>query len=109
MNKSVDEDQATELRKLISEVEAKDDVKNPTNEERKQEPRRQIDILDLPPRKEIHSKKKSRVHFKLNRSVLRLIVVFLLVAAVIVGVIYLFENDLLQLALFPETISYNIS
>jgi len=109
MNKSVDEDQATELRKLISEVETKDDVKNPANEEQKQEPRRQIDVLDLPPRKEIHSKKKSRVHFKLNRSVLRLIVVFLLVVAVIVGVIYLFENDLLQLALFLETISYNIS
>src|SRR5699024_9784655 len=103
------ENQTTIQRKLISEFKAQDDVKNPTNEEQKQEPRRQIDVLDLPPRKEIHSKNKSRVHFKLNRSILRLFVVFLLVVAVIVGVIYLFENNLLQLALIAVTISYNIS
>lgn len=101
LNKSVDgeKDQATELRKLISEVETHD-VKKTANEERDRENDRPIDVLDLPPRKEVHSKNRSRMHLKLSNSILRLITVFIFVIAVIIGVIYLFENDLLEFTLF---------
>jgi len=105
MSNSVDEDQATELRKLISEVDIKAvQPKESIDKEKEQESYPQIDILNLPPRKEVHGKKKSRVHFKLSRSILRLIFVLLLAMAVIIGVIYLFENGLLEFTLKENTV-----
>lgn len=93
-----EKDQAAELRKLISEVDTHNDKMAPNEGENKEE-HQSIDILNLPPRKEVHNKKKSRIHIKMSRSILRLIVVLFLVAVVILGVMYLFKNNLLNLTL----------
>ena len=84
-----EQDQASELRKLINKVEVPDTEK--TREKKENE--REIDILNLPPRKEIHHSKKSKTRIKLNSPVLRLIFVIVLMMVVIAGAIYLFVND----------------
>jgi len=87
-----EQDQASELRKLINEVEVPDTEKA----RKKEKNEREIDILNLPPRKDVHHSKKSKTRMKLNSPVLRLIFVILLMIVVIAGTIYLFVNDGLE-------------
>ncbi len=54
---------------------------------------RKIDILNLPPRKEIHTKNK-RAKLKLSKPLLRLIFISLLVIAILIGALYLWDGEL---------------
>lgn len=96
MNSTIDEDQAEELRNLINKVEGQ--TRKQVSEQDDSE--RDIDILNLPPRKEIHGSSKIRINFKFSDPLLRLILVFLVVIGVIIGAVYLFNHDYLKLMAF---------
>lgn len=91
-------DQAAELRKLIGEVESNQKISNEeTNikvspEEKEQE----VDILNLPPRKEVHSGIKTPLKLKVSKSVVRLLFIVVIVLAIVVGVILLNEYDVID-------------
>jgi hypothetical protein len=94
--KSESNDQAKELRELLQEVNnhnveenkhSKDDEQNlfiddeAINQEEYEV--KTMDVLNLPPRKEVHSQKKNRTQFKLSRPFIRLTIVAVLLLMVI--------------------------
>lgn len=103
------DDQATELRKLFNEVQGKDtndlQMEKSTNNTFENvsvalsEPTRTIDILNLPPRKEVHDNKKRRTRLKVSRPFARLSIVIILLIVVTFAVYYLWSEELIQLSL----------
>lgn len=90
-------DQADELRKLLIEVQQNDDLpteqKSTTTE---QANHREIDILNLPPRKEVHSGKK-RTKLKISKPFKRLLVVMILLILLLAGAIYIWGAEWLEI------------
>lgn len=90
-----DIDQANELRQLLNEVEQGEQT-NKENKglvEEETASRREIDVLKLPPRKEIHTKNK-RAKLKVSKPFLRLLFITLFVIAILIGAFYLWEGEL---------------
>ncbi|MUK87244.1 hypothetical protein GMD78_02360 [Ornithinibacillus sp. L9] len=110
MNRTINdkEDQAEQLRTLFAEVEQQTDettkeaqevnettgVKEEdkaeetidelsTNNGSETTERESIDILNLPPRKEIHGDKKGKFHFKIGRPLIRLLIVCIIVIGLV--------------------------
>lgn len=83
-----EDEQANELRSLFYELEQ-------INEEEKSTVRdeTQIDVLNLPPRKEVHGK-NSRTKLKLSKPFLRLFIVIVIILFCIVLALYLGEGDI---------------
>lgn len=96
---SKQEDQAEELRKLLNEVESiKDPEMNKSIEsEEVQLEQREVDILNLPPRKEVHGNKKQHTHIKISLPFRRFILIIFLLIIILIGVYYLFGGDIPQL------------
>lgn len=92
-----DDDQANELRSLFNEVENADSNNTDASLANEDESSiRKIDILNLPPRKEIHTNNK-RAKLKLSKPFLRLIFISLLVIAILIGALYLWDGELTSL------------
>ncbi|MFC4557414.1 hypothetical protein ACFO3D_04225 [Virgibacillus kekensis] len=95
------EDQAEELRKLFNEVESQGEDNRPLiedteiKEEGKQD--RDVDILNLPPRKEVHGGKNTGTRFKVSRASLRLVTVIVILFLVIAGAYYLWGPELSEI------------
>ena len=89
-----DIDQANELRQLLNEVEQGEQTNKVDNEIIEETvSRREIDILKLPPRKEIHTQNK-RAKLKVSKPFLRLLFISLFVIAILIGAFYLWEGEL---------------
>ena len=89
-----DIDQANELRQLLHEVEQGEEMKEGNIEIIEETAsRREIDVLKLPPRKEIHTKNK-RAKLKVSKPFLRLLFISLFVIAILIGTFYLWEGEL---------------
>lgn len=97
MNTETDKqnDQAAELRKLISEVESTEASANYVSNKNENEIQN-VDILNLPPRKEVHHN-KTPMNLKVSKSVVRLLFVILLTLAVVLSIIYLNEYNVINL------------
>lgn len=103
------DDQAAELRKLFNEVqgistndlkeEQKPEAETKIESNESFESNRKIDILDLPPRKEVHSNSKNRTKLKMSRPFLRFSIFILILILVIFAVFYVWGNELIQLPL----------
>lgn len=90
------EDQAAELRKLFNEVQGNEDPSQKKAENIPQElsiSHENMDILNLPPRKAVHSKKGGRAHLKVSIPFLRLLVVIIVISGVVVGLYNLWGMD----------------
>jgi len=74
-----EQNQTDELKQLFEEIEM--GQSNPFNEYKNDEP--QIDVLDLPPRKEVHNQEQRLVRIPLNKSLVRFIVVILIIAVIL--------------------------
>ncbi|GAB3791757.1 hypothetical protein [Virgibacillus kimchii] len=85
------EDQAEELRRLVYDVEQEGEGKDEHDTDQEMETR-EIDILNLPPRKEVHGKKQGRVKLKTSTSFKRLLFV-IFVMMIILFIIYFFYSD----------------
>ncbi|WP_077326738.1 hypothetical protein [Virgibacillus siamensis] len=95
-----EDEQAKELKRLFNEVQNGESKAEKTDEVRPVRETgevREIDILNLPPRKEVHSNTKHRTTFKINGALLRLIIVILLLILVIAGMYYMWGNDVLEI------------
>ncbi|MFD2630713.1 hypothetical protein [Oceanobacillus kapialis] len=83
------EDQADELRKIFLELEHSDAPDPAEKEVYESHPREdEIDLLNLPPRKEIHNKSQKRAKLKFSRSLLRLTIVIVLILCILAGVYF---------------------
>ncbi|WP_404452875.1 hypothetical protein LG329_01780 [Virgibacillus necropolis] len=107
---TVREDQANELRKLFNEVQGNETSILPVeNTDEKIEDddyvsenasisgTRNIDILNLPPRREVHGNKKKRTQIKVSRPFVRLSVVIIAIIAIILAIYYVWGEELIQL------------
>ncbi|SHF57544.1 hypothetical protein [Ornithinibacillus halophilus] len=84
-------DQAEQLRALLSEVEENNQNESLlTEDDYKEEsyPTREVDILNLPPRSEIHTQKNGRVNLKLSRPFMRMVFVSLILLFVLIFAVY---------------------
>ncbi|MFD1039503.1 hypothetical protein ACFQ3N_14025 [Virgibacillus byunsanensis] len=93
------DDQANELRKLLNEVQQSE-----TTQEKKSSsyiadsvPTREVDILNLPTRKEVHNEKGKRTKIKVSRPYLRLYVVIILILSIVAIAYYLWEEEIVSL------------
>lgn len=98
------DDQAATLKKLVDEVEegaAPAAERAPDEQmENKQAGKmesRQVDILNLPPRKEVHSSGNKRTHVKISRPFIRLLIVIIVIIGILAGLYYVWGEELLNL------------
>lgn len=94
-NNDKEQDQADDLRELFLEA-----TNNPTVSEEEevseQVNHREIDILDLPPRKEVHGS-NGPMKMKLSKPLLRFIFISLLVITIIIVGLYFFDGEITDL------------
>lgn len=94
-------DQAEQLKQLFNEVQqgADQQVKetdlSTLDAEEFQDVK--IDILNLPPRKEVHSKYASRTRLKLNRPIVRLLSVMIILLIIIISVSFIWSDELMNM------------
>jgi hypothetical protein len=90
------EDQAEELRRLVYDVEhdREEESIHTAGEEKET---REIDILNLPPRKEVHGKKQNPVKLKTSTSFKRLLLVAVILIIVLWSIYFLYGDNLIQI------------
>lgn len=86
-------DQAKELKQLFEEVESNQGYQR----SKKEDEQIKIDILNLPPRKEVHNQKQFFLRINFNRAFMRFLFVIFLLAIIIYLLLYkntyiIFEN-----------------
>ena len=92
------DDQAAELRKLLDEVQQgerdiQEGGKIPQPDEQTEQ-ERAIDILNLPPRKEVHGNKKKNTHIKISVPLLRLLAVIVILLIIVIGAYYIYGEEI---------------
>lgn len=97
-----DDEQTDELKKLVDQVEKREDQSQPMktsylNEETTEiAATKEIDILNLPPRNEVHGNKKKHIHIKISAPLIRLLIVTLIILVVLGGLYYGWGIDVLD-------------
>lgn len=96
-------DQADELRKLFNEVQEESVQSAPVNKVESENEgseiehhERGVDILNLPPRSQVHSTSNKRTRVKLSRASQRLIIVVVIFLAFLGGAFYLWGQELME-------------
>ncbi|WP_010650719.1 hypothetical protein [Oceanobacillus massiliensis] len=96
MNSKLEEsnDQAEELRNLVEELEneREQDTADVNVESAETDERREVDILNLPPRKEIHSE-NTRMSLKISKPLSRFLSVILILIIIFIGAYYFLGNE----------------
>ncbi|MBP1969635.1 hypothetical protein J2Z83_001742 [Virgibacillus natechei] len=97
-NSSNQEDQATELRSLLNDVEqgGREKVNQSDKRTHSMEENQKVDILNLPPRKDVHSHNKKRTHLRIGNPLLRFIIVFIILLSVFIGAYYVWGEELIN-------------
>jgi hypothetical protein len=97
-NHNKERDQAEELRRLVYDVQSNQgenmEVDRPDNDLETEE--REIDILNLPPRKEVHGKNQHRVKLKTSNSLKRFLLVIIILMIVLGTIYYFYGEELIQ-------------
>ncbi|MBD1222639.1 hypothetical protein [Virgibacillus halodenitrificans] len=86
MDSNQSKDQAAELRKLVTDDEKSIDIAEEGNIE--DDETTKIDLLNLPPRKQVHTTKKS-TKVKVSSAFIRFIIVFLALTFLVLIAYYL--------------------
>lgn len=101
-NPKKESDQAKELRKLLSDVQQSESsnyttttTENDTHQTL--DNTKKIDVLNLPPRKEIHNGKSRHIKIKVTKPYIRLIVVVLLITFLFAGGFYMWGQELVNM------------
>lgn len=87
--------QATNLQELFNEVQQGEIRQSELNE--KQQPLQKVDILNLPPRKEVHGNAKKRTNLKVSKPFIRLFFVIIILLIIGFGTYYFWGNDLITI------------
>ena len=101
MSKKTNEhnDQAEQLKQLFDELQehaVKSGESSNIEQQAEAYTQPKIDVLNLPPRKEVHSN-HGRTRLTISRPFLRLLIVILLMIAVIFGAYYIWGEELINL------------
>ncbi|ASK63315.1 hypothetical protein CFK37_14700 [Virgibacillus phasianinus] len=112
---TAEEEQANDLHKLFNEIQGNENENNRSSdaenngEPKKTEPTdrinknseftRDIDILNLPPRKEVHGNRKNHTRIKISKPFVRFSVVIILLILVFLVVYYFWQEELIQLSM----------
>jgi hypothetical protein len=97
--KSRDTDKQTdELQLLVEQVEKEHEEKQVMSIDsiENTDIQREVDLLNLPPRKEKHSENR-RSHFKISKALFRFLFIVILLIVILIGVYYFFGNELISL------------
>lgn len=90
-------DQANELRNLFEGVEKGNDEVDSTDNPHEMEKTREVDILNLPPRKEVHAH-RTQLQFKIRRPLLRLLFVISILIIILIVAYYFLGNEILNIS-----------
>lgn len=98
-------DQADQLKRILAEVEHQEANRLPGNNshfhadqsDNSTPPLPKIDVLNLPPRKEIHGIDKTRIRLRLGRPFLRFLVVTLVLIIIVIGAYIYWGEELISL------------
>lgn len=95
-NTTKERDQDKEIMDLLSGIDNPEKTPEPTKQEinDKSDNEQKIDILNLPPRKEVHNKKSKHIKIKFTRPYIRLVVVVLLIAVLFSVGFYIWGTEL---------------
>ncbi|MFD2762255.1 hypothetical protein ACFSUO_14950 [Lentibacillus juripiscarius] len=95
------DDQAKDLRELLNEVEGTNEEGDSRRTEESGEigesAREKVDILDLPPRREVRTGNHKGIRLKMSRASLRLLTVIIVLLVLLGGAFYLWGEELLEL------------
>ena len=97
------QDQATPLKKIFEEVQQTDNETEPDQEVESyqtfSEPKteREMDVLNLPPRKEVHGKNQSRAKLKFHAPFMRLVLVVIVLIGVMSGAYFIWGEELISI------------
>lgn len=90
-------DQAEQLKQIFNELNKNENQdENVLDDMIEQDQIQHIDILNLPPRKTVHSHKKTGLKVKFSRPFVRLLFVTILIIALIITFSYLSNENLLN-------------
>lgn len=87
------ENQADKLKQLFQEVNNESLIKE-NKPKRIEDEFIEIDVLKLPPRKEVHTHPKSRLSLSFKRPFIRISIVFILVIAILTTIYYVLGEEL---------------
>ncbi|WP_156289257.1 hypothetical protein [Oceanobacillus salinisoli] len=94
MNPKLEDDQANELRSIFNEII--EDKQEQIQQEKAEPEEKDVDILNLPPRREVHTS-NSRTHIKMDKPLIRFLIVIFLLTAIIIGAYYNWGDSLFNL------------
>lgn len=103
MNGNQQANQKKALEELVKEVHEHQSTKQTqidADEDHGADDQQAVDVLSLPPRKDIHQDRKRRATFKLRKPQRRLLIVILIIVGVIIGLYYVLGKDLIQALFF---------
>lgn len=91
-NSTTHQDQATGLKELFNEIQQgeaqQEELEKNEDTDVNLTATHKIDVLNLPPRKEIHSNKKQRVRMRLTKPLIRLMFVTIIIACIVGGMLW---------------------
>lgn len=101
--KNEEVDQVEQLRKILAEVEQPEkDQTSETNNQQLKEGQNEsisvtpkIDVLKLPPRKEVHGKDNERTRLRIGQPFLRFLIVILILIIIILGTYIYWGKELI--------------
>lgn len=93
------EDQAEHLKRLFNEVQQGEMKPEKVSDESDtaQEPTLKIDVLNLPPRKEVHGNHNNRARVKLGKPFLRFLSVIIILVALVIGAYFIWGEELIDI------------
>lgn len=92
MTNKIDEEKL-HLQELFEEVQQ--NQANNDQESIEQTPQNKIDVLNLPPRKEIHGNNKQKIKFKISSPLVRFVLVITVLIILLVSSYYFWGDDIL--------------
>lgn len=95
-NQKKERDQAEELRRLVYDVQSNQGNDDDQHEKDFTPEKREIDILNLPPRKEVHGMKQQRVRLKTSKSLKRFLLVIMVLIIIVGSIYYLYSEELIK-------------
>lgn len=97
MRKEVENTQAEKLQQLFDEINNRPNEKNERKEDKLEKDMIEVDVLNLPPRKEVHTNPKTRIYFHFKRPFLRISIVFLFLIVVLVTLFFVLGEQLFSI------------
>jgi hypothetical protein len=91
------EDQADELRRIFVELENSVEPMEPNAREETEDHYKgdEMDLLNLPPRKEVHDQNLKRPKLKMSMSLFRLTIVVIFLFCILAGVYFIWQDEIM--------------